>query len=226
MNQVLAALEGKLVVSCQPVRGGPLDHANIVTAYASAVASAGAAAVRIEGRRDLTAVLRTAPCPVIGLIKRDGNPEDATITATEHDLDWLLVSDAHIVALEGTRRASDIDLVQAVRRIHTAGKLAMVDISTLDEGLAAWEAGADLVGTTLSGYTSHSRQGNGPDIALVSELAHRAVRVMAEGRYDAPSLAGEARHAGAYAVTVGSAITRAEIITGWYADALATAQPG
>lgn len=225
MNQVLGALEGKLVVSCQPVRGGPLDRACIVAAYAAAVASAGAAAVRIEGRRDLTAVLHTPPCPVIGLIKHDANLEHATITATERDFAWLLLSTVDIVAFEATRRPSEIDLTQAVRRIHAAGKLAMADTSTLDEGLAAWEAGTDLVGTTLSGYTPHSRPENGPDIALVGELAQRGVRVMAEGRYDAPSFAREARQTGAYAVTVGSAITRAEIVTNWYADALAGTQP-
>src|SRR5919206_236095 len=47
-------------------------------------------------------------------------------------------------------------LVQRVRKIHYAGKLAMFDCDTIESIDAAIHAGADLVGTTLSGYTGGS----------------------------------------------------------------------
>lgn len=43
---------------------------------------------------------------------------------------------------------------------------------------------------------------------------------MAEGRINSPGLAALAMQAGADAVTVGSALTRLEVVTGWFADAV------
>jgi N-acylglucosamine-6-phosphate 2-epimerase len=43
---------------------------------------------------------------------------------------------------------------------------------------------------------------------------------MAEGRFNSPDLARDAIAAGADCVTVGSAITRIEHITSWFADAV------
>jgi N-acylglucosamine-6-phosphate 2-epimerase len=55
---------------------------------------------------------------------------------------------------------------------------------------------------------------------LVRRLAAAGCRVMAEGRYDTPARAAAALQAGAWAVTVGSAITRLEVVTGWFTAAL------
>lgn len=222
---VVERLRGRLVLSCQPVRGGPLDTADIVARYVQVAASCGAAAVRIEGRRDIAAVAALSVLPVIGLIKREGPPEIAAITATQQDFDWLLASAVPIVAFEATRRQSEIEVERAVDLIHGAGKLAMADVSTHEEGLRAWRAGADLVGTTLSGYTPHSVGASGPDLDLVSSLARAGVRVMAEGRFNTPADAAAALNAGAHAVTVGSAVTRPEHTASWFVEALRTAAP-
>lgn len=49
--------------------------------------------------------------------------------------------------------------------------------------------------------------------------------MIAEGRYNTPEQAGEAMRNGAWAVTVGSAITRLEHICEWYNAALKKAAP-
>lgn len=51
-------------------------------------------------------------------------------------------------------------------------------------------------------------------------LAEAGCRVNAEGRYNTPAQAAEAIRHGAWAVTVGSAITRTEHICQWYNTAL------
>lgn len=220
---MLERLRSGLVVSCQPVRGGPLDSADVVRRYVEAAAGAGACGVRIEGVRDIAAVGKLAGLPVIGLVKREGAPGEAMITATVRDLEVLLATDVDVVAFEATARRSELEPTEAVTRIHDTGKLAMADVSTFEEGVLAWRAGADLVGTTLSGYTPHSPAGDGPDLDLVGSLARAGVRVMAEGRLNTPADAAAALREGAYAVTVGSAITRPEHVVGWFVAAMKAA---
>jgi N-acylglucosamine-6-phosphate 2-epimerase len=100
----------------------------------------------------------------------------------------------------------------------------MADISTLDEGLAAWDAGVDLIGTTPSGYTAYSKA-KLPDLALVEDLAEAGCRVVAEGgNYTSQSAAKAIEH-GAWAVCVGTAITDPLALTREYVRALARAAP-
>ena len=92
-------------------------------------------------------------------------------------------------------------------------------VPTLEEGLAAAELGCEIVASTLSGYTG-GPEPETPDFELVERLAAHDLRVMAEGRIRTPEQAAAALDRGAWSVTVGSAITRVEHITGWFADAL------
>jgi N-acylglucosamine-6-phosphate 2-epimerase len=103
------------------------------------------------------------------------------------------------------------------------GKLVMADIDSEASALAAIEAGADVVSTTLSGYTEGSPKLDGPDLALVQRLASLGlpVPVIAEGRIHTPEQARAALDAGAWAVVVGGAITRPQQITERFARALA-----
>jgi N-acylglucosamine-6-phosphate 2-epimerase len=90
----------------------------------------------------------------------------------------------------------------------------MADISTYKEGLDAQEAGADMVATTLSGYITDTPSPETPDFDLLRRLASDLnVPVVAEGRIATPEQAAEAIHLGAFAVVVGSAITRPAWIT-------------
>jgi len=83
----------------------------------------------------------------------------------------------------------------------------------------AWDAGAQVVATTLSGYTPYSRQDPSPDLELIRRLADAGVRVIAEGRFTTPGEVAEAFSAGALAVVVGSAITDPVSITRRFAAA-------
>ena len=86
----------------------------------------------------------------------------------------------------------------------------MADCATLQEAVAAYEAGADLVGSTMNGYTAataHCQEG--PNFELVRQMAATLpCPVIAEGRVHTPEQAKKMLDLGAWAVVVGGAITR------------------
>lgn len=222
LNQGLAALRGRLIVSCQAYPGEPMRDPAVMRAVALAVAAGGAAGIRAQGVDDIRAIRDAVPLPLIGLWK-DGDG-DVIITPTlEHAL-AVARAGADIVALDATGRPrpDGRTLAATVAALHDeTDALVMADVSTLDEGLAAAAAGADVVATTLAGYTPHSRRTEGPDLGLVTALAHRIdVPVVAEGRVHTPAQAAAAIAAGAFAVVVGTAITHPTTITSWFAEVL------
>jgi len=203
------------------VRGGPLDGSHLVSALALATLEGGAVGLRLEGTRDVRATRALTQTPLIGLVKREEPGTEVYITPRLEDVLELLELGVDIVAFDATARPRPVEVARMVQAVHAAGGLAMADVSTFQEGLAAWQAGADLVGTTLSGYTPYSKALEGPDLELVRQLAGAGVRTVAEGRIRTPQEARAALEAGAYAVTVGSALTRLEVVTRSFVDALA-----
>ncbi len=221
-----AALQGGLVVSCQPVDGGPLDDDAWVARMAQAAVAGGAVALRIEGAARLAAVRAAVQVPLIGIVKRDLQGSPVRITPWLQDVRDLVAAGANVVAVDATQRPRPVPLTALLAEIHSLGALAMADASCTSDALVAWRAGFDVVGTTLAGYTAGPEVATPdlPDLNLVRTLAQAGCRVMAEGRYDTPERAAAALRAGAWAVTVGSAITRLEVVTSWFAGALQEAQ--
>jgi N-acylglucosamine-6-phosphate 2-epimerase len=217
------SLAGGLIVSCQPVTGGPLDLPDITARLAEAAVIGGARAVRVESEADVRATRQRVSVPLIGLIKRTVPGSNVFITPEPGNIELLLAAGADIVAFDATfqeRHAAGLDIREAVQSVQRAGRLAMADISTFAEGISAAEAGADFIATTLAGYAGDRPPSATPDLELVRELAAAGVRVVAEGRISTPEQAAAALAAGAFAVTVGTAITRTELVTGWFAAAL------
>ena len=192
---------GGLIVSCQPVPGSPLDKPEIVAAMALAAVKTGAVAVRIEGLNNLKATRELISVPIIGIIKRDLPDSPVRITP---------FLEADIIAFDGTDRPRPVGVKAMIDRIHQRGCAAMADCSSLEDGTECHNLGADIIGTTMSGYTTDAVPTE-PDFPLVQALSAKGYRVIAEGRFNSPALA----------VTVGSAITRIEHICQWYRDALA-----
>ena len=216
----LKSLRGGLIASCQPVRGGPLDRPELVAALARAVEIGGAVGLRLEGLADLKAVRPHTQLPIIGLIKREVAGIEVYITPELEDVHALVSAGADIIAFDATLRSRPLEVRAMLEAIHATGKLAMADVSTLEEGLNAFGCGADLVGTTLSGYTPYSPQQDGPDLELVLSLSSRGILTIAEGRIYSPEEGRKALECGAFAVTIGSALTRLEHLTARYVRAL------
>ena len=91
----------------------------------------------------------------------------------------------------------------------------MADISTFEEGLNCADLGADIISTTLSGYTEESETIiDGPDFELLERLVKATKKtIILEGRIWEPKEIKKAFEIGAYAVVIGSAITRPQLIT-------------
>jgi N-acylglucosamine-6-phosphate 2-epimerase len=212
---LIAELHGGLIVSCQALPDEPLFGAEHMARMALAAAQGGAVAIRANGPDDIAAIKRLVALPVIGLFK-DGD-EGVYITPTLDHARAVAAAGAEIVALDATARPrpKGEQLAALIAAIHDElGALVLADVSTVEEGVAAQSLGADLVATTLSGYTPYSPQLDGPDLALVAALAARLhVPLIAEGRIRTPADARAALDAGAFAVVVGGAITRPQWIT-------------
>lgn len=226
-SSLFPRLHGGLIVSCQALPDEPLYGAEIMARLAIAAKAGGAVGIRANTPPDVAAIRAAVPdLPLIGLWKVVVlGFEDVYITPRVQDAAAVASAGADIIALDATLRPhpegkSAADLIRAIKA--ATGKLVMADIDTEAAALAAVEAGADVISTTLSGYTPDSPALQGPDLNLVRRLAARnlPVPVIAEGRIATPEEARAALDAGAYAVVVGGAITRPQQIARRFAQAL------
>lgn len=221
LNKPIFAKQG-LIVSCQALEHEPLHGGDAMAKMAKAAFQSGAIGIRTNGVDDIKAIKEAVNLPVIGLIKRDIPGSDVFITPTLDEVVQIIAAGADIVALDVTDREDR--LAKAAGLIdfaHKAGIAVMADVSTYEEGIAAEKLGVDFIGTTLSGYTPYSRQSEGPDLDLVRRFAADVqVPVVAEGRIWNPEEAAAALQAGATYVVVGSAITRPQLITERYVEAV------
>lgn len=200
-----------------------MDRPETVAAFALAALAGGAVGLRIEGLANVRAVRGVTEAPIIGLIKRDLDHSPVRITPFLQDVVDLAEAGADIIAFDATDRPRPVPCDALVAAIHAKGKLAMADCSSVSEGSTARAMGVAILGSTLSGYTGGIVP-DAPDLALVASLASLGAFVIAEGRYHAPDQAAHAISQGADAVVVGSAITRTEHVTEWFAKAIRRAR--
>lgn len=227
MNSILNKLQNQLIVSCQAEGNSPFNNPKDVAKFAVCAEMGGAAAIRTEGVEKATAIRAKVSLPLIGLVKTEFKDGSLRITGREKDVKDLIDAGCDMAAIDGTFRQREgmtgPEFIETMKQKYNI--LIMADIATFEEGRACAEAGADCLSTTLSGYTPETSGNNlsGPDLDLVKKLnEHFAGRipVIAEGRYNTPELARQAIKAGAWAVVTGTAITRPQIITKWFYDAI------
>lgn len=217
---ILDKIRGNIIVSVQAMPDEPLYDEACMKAMMASVINGGAAGLRVAGVRDVKNA-KAFGVPVIGITKPDKLPENwkevIYITPTLKEVKDLIYADADIIAFDGTSRVrpNGCTLSELIKMIHSANKLAMADISTLKEGKNCIELGADIISTTLSGYTSESETySDEPDFKLLKELTNITDKpVILEGKIWNPSEVKKAFMLGAYSVVIGSAITRPQLIT-------------
>ncbi|GAB2556129.1 N-acetylmannosamine-6-phosphate 2-epimerase [Gracilibacillus alcaliphilus] len=217
---VLKQLENKLIVSCQALEHEPLHSSFIMGRMAVAAVEGGAAGIRANSGVDIKEIKQQVDVPVIGLVKRDYPDSEVFITATLKEIDELIEAQPEIIALDATlrKRPNGVQTKELVDYVKdNAPTIAlMADISTVEEAVEAEKIGFDCVSTTLVGYTKETEGQNifDHDYRIWKDI-HQAVNipVVAEGKIDTPEKAAKVLELGASFVVVGSAITRPQLIT-------------
>ncbi|CCW33964.1 putative N-acetylmannosamine-6-phosphate epimerase [Chthonomonas calidirosea] len=229
-QQILQRLKGGIIVSCQANPSTPLGRPEVLAALAAAAEQGGAVGIRADGPANVAAIAELVSVPIIAIYKQVHPGFEVYITPTPQAAQEVFACSTPspaIIAFDATDRPRPNGYTwQEILRFiqNELGALAMADISTFEEGLAAAEAGVDLVATTLSGYTAPTafkREQGGPDLELVSQLAQEVpCPIICEGRIRSPQEAYAALCAGAWAVVVGTAITAIDRVTANYVAAM------
>ncbi|SEG51103.1 N-acetylmannosamine-6-phosphate 2-epimerase [Paenibacillus sp. UNC499MF] len=221
-HSLLEAVKGGIIVSCQALPDEPLFGSEMMVRMALAAEAGGAVGIRANTPVDIAAIKSRVKLPLVGLWKRDYEGSDVYITPTLEEVEAVWRAGADIIALDATMRPRPKgetlkEIVSGIKK--RADVLLMADISTVEEGLYAQEAGFDILSTTMSGYTPYSPQQEGPDFKLIREMAARAdIPVFAEGRIHTREDATECFRSGAHTVVIGGAITRPQQITKRFVD--------
>ena len=223
LKEILERLDGRLIVSCQASDGMPFRNSEAMADFARAAVLGGAAGIRANGAEDIGAIRSATDLPIIGIEKRVEADGRILITGSMEAARRVAEAGADIIALDCTARGRRYGCLERLRQIRSELRMpVMADIATVEEAVAAAEAGADLVASTMRGYTAETEQILNFEPAFIAELAKSvAVPVLAEGRVHTPEQARAALHAGALAVIIGAAITRPDHIARSFAEAMA-----
>ncbi len=220
-------LEGKLIVSCQALQHEPLHSDYIMGRMALAAMQGGASGIRANTKADIKQIKAQVDLPIIGIVKRDYENCDVYITPTMKEVDELMEVGVEIIALDATiaKRpgGKTLDAFFSEIKEKYPNQLLMADCSTVEEALHADELGFDFIGTTMVGYTPQSRhlRIEANDFEILREIVAKAKhRVIAEGNIDTPKKCKRVIELGAFSVVVGSIITRPQLITKAFAEAL------
>ena len=222
LPEVCQKLRGQLIVSCQAPEGDIFHGPDAMARFAVAARQGGAAGIRANGVADVAAIRRAVDLPIIGIRKTPFPEGGWLITGSFDSAKDIVAAGADIIALDCTRRGQELGALDRLHRIRAElGVPVMADIATLDEALAAQQAGADLIATTLRGYTAETAEARAFDPAFVRLVADKLeTPVVTEGRIHTPEQAREAMRAGSFAVVVGTAITAPREITRRFAGLL------
>lgn len=210
-----------LIVSCQARVGWPMHGTTIMAAFAKAAEEGGAVGIRATGADNIRKIKESVKLPIIGINKQFNDGYDVYITPTYDSAVDVLKEGIEILAIDATGRIRPNDetieeIVQKVKRNYP-DVLLMGEISTLEEAKAIVGLGFDFISTTLSGYTQASSDITSVNLDLISAITKAInIPVIAEGKIETPIQAKQTLEVGAYAVVVGTSITRPEIITSRY----------
>jgi N-acylglucosamine-6-phosphate 2-epimerase len=216
---VLAKLKTGLIVSCQARNGWAMHGSNIMAAFAKAAEEGGAVGIRANGTEDINAIRQRVRLPIIGISKIWDKSLRVFITPDYCSAKNVIEAGASIVAMDGTKRErpNGETLESIIKRVHDE----YPDISTFEEGIYSSRCGADIISTTLCGYTPQTSDVKEFSFELLEKLVKNIKKpIIAEGKIHTKEDAAKILKWGCHSIVVGTAITRPEIITSWFVKEL------
>ena len=220
-------VKNQLIVSCQALEEEPLHSSFIMGRMAVAAEEGGAKGIRSNSVADVKEIKSQVNLPVIAIIKREYDDAEAFITPTIKEVNELMEAKPDVIAVDATSstrpNGETLDEFFAQIKAKYPEQPLMADCSTLEEMLYADRLGFDYIGTTLVGYTSQSKgtKIETNDFEIIRQLLAEAEnKVIAEGNINSPEKARRVLDLGCYSVVVGSSITRPQLITKTYTDAI------
>ncbi len=218
MKDIMTALKGGLIVSCQALPDEPLHSSYIMSRMAVAAYEGGACGIRANTVADITEIKKAVPLPIIGIIKTVYPECPVFITPTSKEVCELVECGCDIIAIDATMRSRpdglSLDETFKPLRERFPNQLFMADCSTYEEGMHAAELGFDFIGTTLCGYTNYTKGVTLPACNLMRQLVRDCSKpVVAEGGIWTTEQLRSVYETGVFTVVMGTAITRPRDIT-------------
>lgn len=230
MHQSVKKLLHKVVVSCQAYEDTPLYGPENMKRMAESAVMGGCGGIRACWAQDIKAIRSVTGLPIIGINKvllPGVDPlKQIYITPTLESAAPIIEAGADILGLDCTvRDARGLDalcaLLRSIRERYPDTAI-LADCDSVENAVVAAGTGlVDVVSTTLVGYTPASLHAlsDGPDLAMVRALKQQiALPVNCEGRIWEREQLEEAWAAGADFVTIGSAVTRPQLITARFVE--------
>ncbi len=224
-HAVLAEVRGKILVSCQGTNE-PFCRPEHMLLMAKAAYFGGCAGFRANTPPNIRAIKGEFPTvPMIGIYKIVEGDSEVYITPNMEAVDELVALNCEIIALDGTNRKNfkgnfAWEFLKEVKEKYP-NQCLMADIATIEDARLSVQAGADIIATTLCGYTADSAEFKTKvnyDLIAQIKTEFPDTFVICEGKLWSPDDAQKAFDSGADALVIGTAITNPLSITKRFVD--------
>ena len=223
-EDILNRIKGGLIVSCQMEKHAPGYRDDTVISLVEGAVWAGAVGLRINGIENIKQVRAITDLPIIGLKKVFSEKTEVFMTPTVLEVKEVIEAGADIVAIDGTDRLINGEpawnIIPKIKKMFPE-IMILADVRDDEDALKAIELGADFVAPTFYRFKKDAKSTDLPDwemFAKMCRVCKEKAYVLMEGKIWTVEDAIRSLHYGAYAVVVGSAITRPHIVARRFVD--------